>query len=113
MSVMHRRAWDPNRRFLVTVGSRWKRDGEDGVWTVTELWGFEQGSGRTLHAVTITEQRSRVVRRMSQARLLNTMRELAPSERRPITTAEVERCLHVGAEERKLAERTLKRSPRR
>jgi hypothetical protein len=75
VSVVHRKPWDPDRRFVVTIGSRWKRADEDGrVWTVTDLWHFEQGSGRELLAVTI--EHKKVTRRLSQARLIGTMREL-------------------------------------
>lgn len=77
MSVMHRKSWDPERRFVVTVGSRWARgitNAKREVWEVAELWRFEQGSGRELLAVTLV--RGSRVRRMSQARLLNTMSEV-------------------------------------
>lgn len=75
---MHRRAWDPERRFVVTVGSRWRRDEDSDrrLWHVVELWKFEQGSGRQLLAVTI--ERGSDIRRMSQARLIGTMREVSP-----------------------------------
>jgi hypothetical protein len=75
--MVKRKQWDPNRRFVVTVGSRWKRDDMDlqNVWVVTELWRFEQGSGRELLAVTI--KCGKTERHMSQARLLNVMREVA------------------------------------
>ena len=74
---MHRREWDPDRRFVVTVGSKWERretKHPDNKWTVTALWKFEQGSRRELLAVTIEQGKS--VRHMSQARLLGTMREV-------------------------------------
>jgi hypothetical protein len=74
VSVLPYRQWDPNRRFVVTVSSRWRRDGERDIWEISELWRFERGSGRELLAVTIVCG-SRT-RRMSQARLVNTMREV-------------------------------------
>ena len=76
MSVMHRREWDPDRRFVVTVNSRWA-DAKETWWRVEELWRFEQGSGRELLAVTIWNGRGDR-RRLSQARLLGTMREVTP-----------------------------------
>lgn len=76
MSV-NRHGWDPNRTFLVKVGSMWLRDSEYHIWTVTELWLFEQGSGRELHAVTLTTPtRAGHARRLSQARVLGTMHEV-------------------------------------
>jgi len=78
MSVINRKAWDPNRRFVVTVGSKWERretQHPDNKWTVIKLWKFEQGSGRSLLAVTIKQGKS--VIHMSQARLLRIMREVA------------------------------------
>lgn len=67
-----RRSWDPERRFVVTVGSKW-RYVNGTVWEVSELWRFEQGSGRELLAVTIVRGEAR---RMSQARLVGTFREV-------------------------------------
>jgi hypothetical protein len=76
--MINRKQWDPNRRFVVTVGSKWERTStlhRNNKWTVIKLWKFEQGSGRELLAVTIEQGKS--VRHMSQARLLNTMREVS------------------------------------
>ena len=75
---MNRKQWDPNRRFVVTEGSKWEHldtKPPDNRWIVTALWKFEQGSGRELLAVTIRQGKSE--RHMSQARLLATMREVA------------------------------------
>lgn len=75
--MINRKPWDPNRRFVVTVGSKWERKETkhpNNKWVITALWKFEQGSGRELLAVTIKQGRS--WRHMSQARLLNTMREV-------------------------------------
>ncbi len=77
MSIMHRKPWDPNRRFVVTIGSLWERretKHPNNKWVVVELWKFEQGSGRELLAVTIEQGKTK--RRMSQARLVNTFREV-------------------------------------
>jgi len=72
-----RKAWDPDRRFKVIVGSKWYRVGASReTWEVSELWRFEQGSGRELLAVTLVFG-SRT-RRMSEARLVGTMREVTP-----------------------------------
>ena len=73
--MIGRKEWDPNRPFAVTIGSRWRRpDATNRTWVVTDLWRFEQGSGRELLAVTLQEGKS--VRRMSQARLLSVFREV-------------------------------------
>ena len=74
MSIRHHKAWDPNRRFAVTIGSHWTKESGAEVWEVSELWRFEQGSGRELLAVTLV--RGSRSRRMSQARLIGTMREV-------------------------------------
>jgi len=77
VSVLPYRQWDPERRFVVTKGSRWQRDGDLDVWVVSELWRFEQGSGREILAVTLRCVTStRPGRRMSQSRLVGTMREV-------------------------------------
>lgn len=75
--VINRKPWNPERRFVVTKGSRWQRPDTqhpNNFWVVTKLWHFEQGSGRELLAVTIKQGGSE--RHMSQARLLNCMREI-------------------------------------
>lgn len=75
--MIGRRGWDPDRRFVVTVGSTWHRPQENTheLWQVIELWKFEQGHDRELLAVTIRNASGKL-RHMSQARLVNSMREV-------------------------------------
>jgi hypothetical protein len=78
VSVLHHREWDPERRWSVTLGSKWTRDGEPGTWVVVDLWKYEQGPGRHVYAVTI-ECKALAGwphRHMSQARLVGTFREV-------------------------------------
>lgn len=70
-----RRPWGVDRVHVVKVGSKWRRAGETEVWEVTDLWQYEQGTGRMVLAVTITNW-ERGDRCMSEARLENTMREV-------------------------------------
>ena len=63
------REWNPERPYVARLLETWAPHARRAErWVVTDLWKFEQGSGREMLAVTI--ERDGRERRMSQSRFI-------------------------------------------